>query len=437
MQRLRVMKVLRVLVLVLVLVLGSVQRSGCVRCFARFNLTLGQCDEELGEVEEEDCCQNPHYGYQATDGVCRSCGPPAWSPWSPWSPCNVLCGEGVMQRSRKCFGIGVSECEKPEEKLQTKACNATCCDGKGWGLWLTWSSCSVSCGGGGVRSRQRVCSRPECHLACTGPSEETDRCPTHTSCPVHGGWSRWSGWHDCSGSCISDVIVPSRVRHRSCSSPAPSNDTVPSGNSCPGDGFQIKDCSELPNCPGTHQARVRPVSLSSLWSRDSSRTCVFQWTACGQSGLDGVRVDTHSGRRTSSVSRSEEDRPETVCVFIEITTGPSAEGTLCWRVGSAMMSPAVTLGAAGTAGTSGAYVLRPVEENPNAEGREDVNLISATTVLLLVVRGTRRRSLGILVLTAAQHLTGGRNIKHSPASTFPPAPNNQLTDEFNNIITHR
>ncbi|KAM6913524.1 properdin-like isoform 3-T3 [Lycodopsis pacificus] len=230
MQRLRVMKVLRVLVLVLVLVLGSVQRSGCVRCFARFNLTLGQCDEELGEVEEEDCCQNPHYGYQATDGVCRSCGPPAWSPWSPWSPCNVLCGEGVMQRSRKCFGIGVSEC-------------------KGWGLWLTWSSCSVSCGGGGVRSRQRVCSRPECHLACTGPSEETDRCPTHTSCPVHGGWSRWSGWHDCSGSCISDVIVPSRVRHRSCSSPAPSNDTVPSGNSCPGDGFQIKDCSELPNCP--------------------------------------------------------------------------------------------------------------------------------------------------------------------------------------------
>ncbi|XP_031735765.1 properdin-like isoform X3 [Anarrhichthys ocellatus] len=247
MQRLRVMKVLRVLVLVLVL--GSVQRSECVQCFARFNLTLGQCDEELGEVEEDDCCQNPHFGYQATDGVCRSCGPPVWSPWSPWSQCNILCGEGVMQRSRKCFGIGVSECENPEEKLETKACNGTCCDGKGWGLWLTWSPCSVTCGGGGVRSRERVCSRPECHLACTGPSEETDRCPTHTSCPVHGGWSRWSGWRDCSGSCISDVIVPSRVRYRSCSSPAPSNDTVPSGNSCPGDGFQTKDCSELPNCP--------------------------------------------------------------------------------------------------------------------------------------------------------------------------------------------
>uniref|UniRef100_A0A8C2ZMR3 Uncharacterized protein n=1 Tax=Cyclopterus lumpus TaxID=8103 RepID=A0A8C2ZMR3_CYCLU len=224
----------------------------CVQCFARLDLVLGQCDEELGEVEEEDCCQNSQYSYQATDGVCRSCGsvPPVWSPWSPWSHCNVLCGAGVTQRNRKCFGIGVSECENPKVTLQTKPCNGTCCEDKGWGLWLIWSPCSVTCGGGGVRRRERVCSSPpECRSACTGPSEERDACATHTTCPVHGSWSSWSGWSQCSDSCNSDVIVPNRERGRSCSSPAPSNDTVPPGNSCPGDEIQVQNCSELPTCP--------------------------------------------------------------------------------------------------------------------------------------------------------------------------------------------
>lgn len=246
----RTMEVLLVLVLMLV----SVQRSECVRCFARFDLTSGQCGEEVGEVDEEDdCCLNPQNGYQATDGVCQFCGPQVWSPWSPWSPCNVLCGDGVRQRSRKCFGIGQLDCENIANKLQVEPCSGTCCDDKGWGLWLTWSPCSVTCGGGGVRTRKRVCSSPpECHSACSGPSEETESCPTLT-CPVHGGWSSWSGWSQCSGSCIDDqrgdVIAPSRLRHRSCSNPAPSNDTVPPGDGCPGDGVEVQQCSELPNCP--------------------------------------------------------------------------------------------------------------------------------------------------------------------------------------------
>ncbi|KAF7653808.1 hypothetical protein LDENG_00078230 [Lucifuga dentata] len=238
--------------LLLLLLLLCVQRSECVRCFAHFHQTSGQCEDELGEVDDEDdCCQNSHYGYQDTDGECHSCGPPVWSPWSPWLPCSVLCGEGVSQRNRKCFGLG--ECEAGNN-VETKACSATCCDGQGWGSWLSWSSCSLSCGVGGVRRRERVCSSPaECRSACSGPSEQTDSCSTHTTCPVHGGWSSWSHWSQCSASCIvekgSDVIVPTRVRHRSCTSPAPSSDTVPPGNSCPGDSSQVQKCSELPNCP--------------------------------------------------------------------------------------------------------------------------------------------------------------------------------------------
>ncbi|XP_061740312.1 properdin-like [Nerophis ophidion] len=236
-----------VLLIVLVLVLHPAE---AVRCFADFRRSSGECEEELGEVEEEDCCQNPHYGYVAQDGNCHSCGPPGWTDWSPWLPCNVLCGEGVSQRSRKCFGIDQSHCGKTADALQTRPCTGTCCDEGGWALWLPWSPCSLTCGGRGVRKRERICSAPpECHAACVGPSEEVEPCLADNKCPVHGAWSPWSAWSLCSGTCVDDVAVPSRERSRSCSSPAPSADTQPPGDGCHGDGVQLQDCSELPKCP--------------------------------------------------------------------------------------------------------------------------------------------------------------------------------------------
>nr|SSC14284.1 Complement Factor Properdin [Channa striata] len=287
--------------LVLVLLLVSVDRSECVRCFARFDLTAGQCDEELGEVDEDDCCQNPHYGYETADGACQSCGPPAWSPWSSWSQCNVLCGDGVRQRKRTCFGIGESQCDEAEVNLQMEPCNGSCCSTEGWGLWLDWSPCSVTCGGGGVRKRERVCSSsPECRLACSGPSQETETCPTKNPCPVHGGWSGWSGWSDCSGTCISDQSrdVPSRHRYRSCSNPVPSNTTVPPGDTCPGDNIQEQQCSELPNCPvdGSWGAWSPPGPCSVTCGEGlqmSTRTCNNPVPKYGGRFCEGPSAKTH------------------------------------------------------------------------------------------------------------------------------------------------
>uniref|UniRef100_G3PPI0 Complement factor properdin n=1 Tax=Gasterosteus aculeatus aculeatus TaxID=481459 RepID=G3PPI0_GASAC len=181
-----------------------------VRCFARFYLSLGQCDEELGEVDEEDCCQNPQYGYQTTDGVCRSCGSPVWSPWSPWSQCNVPCGEGVMQRNRKCFGIEASECEKPKEKVEMIPCNGTCCqspcpvDG-GWGSWSPFSSCPVTCGVGLQESFKRCDNPAPKHggWPCPGEGRRTRICLTNTHCPGtnQGTWGEWDSWTLCSPPC--------------------------------------------------------------------------------------------------------------------------------------------------------------------------------------------------------------------------------------------
>ncbi|XP_017285004.1 properdin [Kryptolebias marmoratus] len=232
--------------------LVSVERSECVRCFGVFNLNSGECEAEIGEVDQDDCCQNPNYGYETEDGTCQSCGLPTWSPWSSWSFCNILCGDGVRQRSRKCFGIG--ECEKDQDKLHVEPCNGTCCSDTGWGSWLPWTPCSISCGGQGVRKRVRVCSSPPaCQSRCTGSSEEMEACEAPNKCPVHGSWSSWGVWSPCSGSCINDqqgsANMFSRERQRSCTNPAPSADTNPQGNSCPGDFSQRQSCSELPNCP--------------------------------------------------------------------------------------------------------------------------------------------------------------------------------------------
>ncbi|KAM8844390.1 properdin-like isoform 3-T3 [Spinachia spinachia] len=270
----------RSVLLLLLLLLPSVRRSESVRCFAQFNLSLGQCDEELGEVDEEDCCQNPKYGYQTTDGVCRSCGPPLWSPWSPWSQCNVPCGEGVIQRNRKCFGIGVSECEKPKHNVEMIPCNGSCCQSPCpgntdthththahactliasmpsvpvsaagvWSSWSSWAQCSSSCipeGRVPIRYRRRICSNPASSadppiLGCLGDDSEKQNCNNLPHCPVDGGWGSWSPFSSCPVTC--GVGLQESLRR--CDSPAPKHGGWP----CPGEGRRTSICLTNTHCP--------------------------------------------------------------------------------------------------------------------------------------------------------------------------------------------
>lgn len=66
---------------------------------------------------------------------------------------------------------------------------------------------------------------------------------------VHGGWSTWSAWSECSSDCDTGV----QTRERFCSSPPP----LYGGSSCVGPQIQTRDCNSQP-CTGfaTHYMNI-------------------------------------------------------------------------------------------------------------------------------------------------------------------------------------
>ena len=71
------------------------------------------------------------------------------------------------------------------------------------------------------------------------PSSCRDR-PSGTLFAVHGGWTSWSTWSECSPSCGGNSV---KTRRRTCTSPQPRS----GGRTCVGEDIQISDC-HLPPC---------------------------------------------------------------------------------------------------------------------------------------------------------------------------------------------
>ncbi|MPC89076.1 Semaphorin-5A [Portunus trituberculatus] len=62
-----------------------------------------------------------------------------------------------------------------------------------------------------------------------------------TNCTVHGGWTAWSSWSQCSANC--GIAV--KTRRRTCSNPAPKH----GGRVCVGQERTEIYCHSLPRCP--------------------------------------------------------------------------------------------------------------------------------------------------------------------------------------------
>uniref|UniRef100_A0A8C5PCV9 Uncharacterized protein n=1 Tax=Leptobrachium leishanense TaxID=445787 RepID=A0A8C5PCV9_9ANUR len=201
------------------------------------------------------------------------------------------CGKGTQTRRRQCDNPPPAfdglQCDGPDAQMQI--CNGRHCpvDGR-WSLWSSWTSCSLSCGGG-IRQRTRECSNPAPLYgghACDGNALESevcnsDLCPGKFCVPkkasdftgivqhimsallrvlinlllvgsrsicqicsyfaVHGNWGLWSPWGTCSRTCNGGQTR----RYRTCDNPAPSH----SGRACAGADTETQKCN-VDLCPG-------------------------------------------------------------------------------------------------------------------------------------------------------------------------------------------
>ena len=116
-----------------------------------------------------------------------------------------------------------------------------------WSPWGDWSSCTITCGAPGTKTRSRgTCPYPEDVLVTcpSGPMEETESCPALDPCPsIDGLWSEWGQWGTCDVTCGDTGVVQ---RSRACDSPAPQN----GGLDCIGESGQDNSCSDQIPCPG-------------------------------------------------------------------------------------------------------------------------------------------------------------------------------------------
>ena len=99
--------------------------------------------------------------------------------WSAWSTCTKSCGTGGVQKRTKKYGSEISE--------ETQGCNEQACPE--WTDWSAWSACDASCAGG-VQTSTRTKEDEE-------PQTKTQSCNEH-ACPA---WTAWSPWTACDKSC--------------------------------------------------------------------------------------------------------------------------------------------------------------------------------------------------------------------------------------------
>ena len=155
-----------------------------------------------------------------------------YSAWSEFSSCTFTCGGGKQYRTRTCTHpsprYGGLNCSALGPELEEVDCNENPCPIHGrYSGWSDYSECSTSCGTG-TKTRTRTCTQPAPQYGgkdCTmfGPTNEQLSCFVKV-CPVDGNYSNWSAFSLCTKSCG----VGKKTRTRKCDNPFP----VGEGRNC-------------------------------------------------------------------------------------------------------------------------------------------------------------------------------------------------------------
>ncbi|XP_057300634.1 uncharacterized protein LOC130634855 isoform X1 [Hydractinia symbiolongicarpus] len=126
---------------------------------------------------------------------------------------------------------------KPPSNRIIRLCKCILQDDIGMTEWSPWSSCSATCKGYHVRHRSCAVSGGD---TCSRNKTHQSECNEHIPCPVHGGFTEWSVWSNCSKSCNKGE----RIRTRQCANPSPQN----GGYDCHGVKKEAQACGTK-RCP--------------------------------------------------------------------------------------------------------------------------------------------------------------------------------------------
>eukprot|EP00795_Rhopilema_esculentum_P014506 gene14506-5566_t len=245
------------------------------------------CTNPEPQGEGKDCSS---LGESTQSQPCMSKACPVdggFSSWSTYGTCSKSCAGGVQERTRSCTNPapanGGKNCDGGTE--QTRVCNpAPCPVHGGWSQWTSFDMCTKRCGGG-KQKRIRGCTNPPPMYGgndCVGKSVETKNC-NESPCPVHGGYTAWTGYGSCSKSCGGG----SQYRSRTCTNPRPAH----GGRNC--DAFGPR-------------TEARPCNQQACPIKEYSKTCCEGHSivaSCSGSDRISIRYAMY-GRRNKSTCKN-------------------------------------------------------------------------------------------------------------------------------------
>eukprot|EP00931_Biecheleriopsis_adriatica_P096084 TRINITY_DN6972_c0_g1_i3.p1 TRINITY_DN6972_c0_g1~~TRINITY_DN6972_c0_g1_i3.p1 ORF type:complete len:1953 (-),score=306.09 TRINITY_DN6972_c0_g1_i3:279-6137(-) len=161
-----------------------------------------------GSTKESSPC-NPSPGVPAPNGCrADSKQDCVMSQWTEWSECDQTCGGGQMRRERSVDTEATGGGKTCGGHLsETTGCASQPCHAERhpqdcqWGEWSSWGACN-KCGGQRERFRhivrEALYGGQPCEL---GAGEETADCPRQCHERSYCVWNPWGEWSSCSQSC--------------------------------------------------------------------------------------------------------------------------------------------------------------------------------------------------------------------------------------------